>query len=163
MMKNIAKGYTWMTPTPWYFPGAVDPVTISAEQGTFFTGYVSYTEEELESGFWPANPYKIKLFIDDGIKKEEINLIRFHFYNKEDYPLFGGMIGPKTHNWFFTIGFDPGYFELGTYEVTVEYWVKKPYAGSDSNEWRPFENVEGPDWYGPHGMQWIFTYILTVE
>jgi len=146
-----------MTPDFWYFPYDEYSATISAEQGSYFTANIGPTEDELESGLWPANPYEIKLFIDfidDEIEKKEIVLRRFHYYNNEEYPLWGFLCTPESHNWFFTQAFDPGYFETGDYEVTVEYWVKKPYAGSESNEWRPFVDE--------YGEEWIFTYTLTV-
>ena len=72
----------------------------------------------------------------------------------------------KARAWMWVARFDPYYFTQGEdYEIRLEFLVKNPYFGSDSNKWRPFVNhLEDltPDtyfefWYGPAGIvndQW---------
>lgn len=132
----------------WFFPfqPATTDMPYLANSPSYFSAHMGYTAEELESGEWPANPYKIKLYIDN----EEIILKRFHHYVKEAFFVFAD----NSHNWIFTQSFEVGYFEAGEdYDVRVEFWVQKPFAGDDSNEWRPFNY---------NGVEWIFNYTISV-
>ena len=130
----------------WFFPfqPATTYIPDLANTPSYFSAHMDYHEDWADS--WPANPYKIKLFIDN----EEIGLKRFHYYAKEE-PYY--MFAPDSHNWIFTQSFEVGFFEAGEeYDVRVEFWVQKPFGDDDRNEWRIF-NLGG---------EWIFTYTLCI-
>ncbi|MFX0043218.1 MAG: hypothetical protein ACFE8L_09920 [Candidatus Hodarchaeota archaeon] len=121
----------------------------------FIVGFAT-TEEEIESGVWPKNPFNLEAYIDG----ERIVLRRFQFFDKD------GSIGgyPGVHWWYFYQVYDPCHFEKGYHNIIVKPLVQKPYAGSEVHGWRIFVNYYGdPDEYGPIGIPLIFNYYIHVS
>ena len=121
---------------------------------------VGFTREcILHHNWFPKNPYKIKLFINE----EEIPLRRYAFYEKEFETSIPYKIGDtwyydaepivtERHAWFWYQIFKPNYFKSGTtYVIRMEVWVHSPYGGSEETGWRIYINYIGPELgYGPH-------------
>lgn len=129
-----------------YYPW--DERDISASEYSYFRVGFGYTTEEIENEWWPKNPYSVRLFFD-GV---EIPLPRYTLYDTEgEEPI---------HWWYFYQIFKPGYFTPNDHIlVRIEVYVHGSYLGSDSNEWRLFINIYGPEPpdpinYGPHGFPW---------
>ena len=127
------------------------------------------SDYEIEQGWDPGPPYKFRLFVDD----EEIVMQRWARHYKDEEVEFpnGEVHTTDSHAWMFSARFDPNFFELGYHEIRIQFLVKKPYFGSDSNEWRFFENFltggtpgnSFEDWFGPVGVvndqfHWLYVY-----
>lgn len=152
----------FLDPTPGQYIGYYpwDGRDISASDYSYFKVGFGYTPEETQTGWWPKNPYKVRLYFD-GV---EIPLRRYVWYDKE-----GEAMGAPVHWWYFYQIFKPGYFTLEEdILVRIEVYVKKPYLGSDSNKWRWFVNLEGPaipwedPFYGPIGLPWTLEHYIHI-
>jgi len=174
---------------PGYLPKWVDPVNggnwiggwlwlgVGGEMGIPQDDYSMFrigwqvSDYEIEQGWDPGPPYKFKLFVDG----EEINMQRYsrHFKDMEVTFPNGEFLIVDSHAWMFCVRFDPYFFELGAHEIRLQMLVKKPYFGSDSNEWRFYTNYltgGGPlpdiptfeDWYGLAGLEWDQVHTLHV-
>ncbi len=103
------------------------PNVFSTSEDLYFrVGWMS-TYEEIENDWFPPQPYKFKLFIND----EEINLQRYgKGVPKEDKNEVIKM------SWWYHV-FGPGYFTAGgPYHLKIEFWVLRPYGGDGLNYWR---------------------------
>jgi hypothetical protein len=132
---------------------------ISASKESWFYAGMYFTPYELEYNWFPKNPYKIKLFINE----EEIPLRRYALYEKEFETSIPYKIGDtwyydaepiitERHAWFWYQIFKPNYFKSGTtYVIRMEVWVHSPYGGSEETGWRIYINYIGPELgYGPY-------------
>jgi len=146
----------WIGAWYWLGPGA-DWWIPQDDYSYFIIGWI-VSDYEIEAEWDPGHPYQFLLFIDG----ENIPMKRWsrNFKNEEvEFPD-GVTRIVDSHAWMFTARFDPDYFEIGDYEIRVQFLVKNPYFGSDSNKWRFYENhMTGgtpgnsfEDWYGPVGL-----------
>jgi hypothetical protein len=157
---NWIGGWVWLGPDG-YWEMSQDAYS------SFRIGWI-ISDYEIEMGWDPGPPYQFRLFVDG----EEIVMQRWarHFKNWEVLFPNGEVHTTDSHVWMWSVRFDPNYFELGYHEIRLQMLVKKPYYGSDSKEWRFFENhLTGgvdpeyfEDWYGPAGLVWDQTHTLYV-
>jgi hypothetical protein len=142
----------WIGAWPWLGPGGYWEIP-QDEYSWFRIGW-QVSDFEIEAGWDPGPPYKYRLFVDG----EEIPMQRWCRTFKDQIVMFpdGVIRTVDSRAWMFIATFDPGFFELGEHEIRVQFLVKKPYIGSDSNKWRFYTNYQsGPGfeaWYGPVGL-----------
>ncbi|MFW9826546.1 MAG: hypothetical protein ACFFEY_02885 [Candidatus Thorarchaeota archaeon] len=147
---------------PFYWQYATSPiiswgfdVQINDDQSCLWGVATAVTEWEIETGFFPKQPFDHKLYIDG----EKVPLQRFTFIDRD-----GSIFGyPNTKWWVHYHFFEADDFDVGVYNIEHQMWVQKPYAGSEMHGWRIFVNYEGPvELYGEVDEPLILTYTLTV-
>ena len=156
----------WIGLWPFLGPGA-DWGIPQDEPSWIRIGWI-VSDFEIEAGWDPGPPYQFRLFIDG----EEIPMKRWaRHYKNEDVMFPDGVVrNVDSRAWMCMASFDPYYFEIGPHEIRLQMLVKKPYFGSDSKEWRFYENhLTGgtpgnsfEDWYGPAGLVWDQSHTLWI-
>lgn len=140
-----------------YYPW--DECFISASDYSYFRVGFGYTPEEIQTRWWPKNPYRVRLYFDEV----EIPLRRYVWYDKE-----GEVAGVPVHWWYFYQIFKPGYFTPeDDILVRIKVYVHGSYLGSDSKEWKIFINIDGPEPpadpnYGPQGLYWDIGHLIHI-
>ena len=153
-----APGYRFKKPSGnwiggWFWLGPGAEWEIPQDDYSFLRIGWIISDYEIEQGWDPGPPYQFLLFIDG----EKVPMKRWARRFKNEDILFpdGEVRNTDSRVWMFTAMFDPYYFEIGDYEIRIQFLVKNPYQTSDSNKWRPYQNYMPGDWqswYGPVGV-----------
>lgn len=148
----------------WPFLGVGGEWWIPHDEASWFRMGWQVSDFEIEAGWDPGPPYKFRLFVDG----EEIHMQAWARHFKAATVMFpdGVERTVTSRAWFCYASFDPDFFEVGDHEIRFQFLVKKPYIGSDSNEWRYYANYQDGEgfiyWYGDVGLEWNQIHILHV-
>ena len=153
----------WIGAWPFLYPD-MDEWWIPHDDYSWFRMGWQVSDFEIEVGWDPGPPYEFRLIIDG----EEIHMQRWCRRYKDELVTFPDGVDRivDSRAWFCSVVFDPYYFEVGDHEIRFQFLVKKPYYGSDSNEWRYYVNYHEGEmfewWYGEFGLVWDRCHTLHV-